>query len=92
MSTVEFHFPESAKGSDSEDDFLRQKNKSKHASDSDSDSDVGSKKSKKTFADTRLFIPQMSQCLARQMCVYQESGSAHLREVHFCHFKVAKFY
>lgn len=38
---------ESAKGSDSEDDFIRQKTKKKPASDSDSDSDVGAKKGKK---------------------------------------------
>lgn len=38
---------ESAKGSDSEDDFLRQKTKAKATSDSDSDSDIGTKKSKK---------------------------------------------
>lgn len=37
---------ESAKGSDSEDDFLRQKSKAKAASDSDSDSDIGRKKRK----------------------------------------------
>lgn len=39
-------FSESAKGSDSEDDFLRQKSKAKAASDSDSDSDIGRKKRK----------------------------------------------
>lgn len=39
-------FLESAKGSDSEDDFLRQKTKLKVATDSDSDSDVGTKNSK----------------------------------------------
>uniref|UniRef100_A0A8C6TXY0 RNA polymerase-associated protein LEO1 n=1 Tax=Neogobius melanostomus TaxID=47308 RepID=A0A8C6TXY0_9GOBI len=40
-------FSESAKGSDSEDDFIRQKSKPKPASDSDSDSDIGGKKRKK---------------------------------------------
>lgn len=39
-----FTFSESPKGSDSEDDFLRQKSKSNMASDSDSDSDIGTKK------------------------------------------------
>lgn len=43
------NFSESAKGSDSEDDFLRLKTKAKAASDSDSDSDIGTKKSKKPW-------------------------------------------
>lgn len=47
ISCCDFIFSESAKGSDSEDDFLRQKTKAKDASDSDSDSDIGRKKSKK---------------------------------------------
>ncbi|XP_024151768.1 RNA polymerase-associated protein LEO1 [Oryzias melastigma] len=42
---------ESPKGSDSEDDFIRQKTKPKLASDSDSDSDIETKKTKKTAAD-----------------------------------------
>ncbi|CAF99832.1 unnamed protein product, partial [Tetraodon nigroviridis] len=42
---------ESAKGSDSEDDFLRQKSKIKVATDSDSDSDIGTKKAKAAAAD-----------------------------------------
>lgn len=47
LSSAVCFFSESAKGSDSEDDFLRQKTKSKVASDSDSDSDIGRKKRKK---------------------------------------------
>lgn len=46
-SVLVYFFSESAKGSDSEDDFLRQKTKAKVASDSDSDSDIGRKKRKK---------------------------------------------
>uniref|UniRef100_A0A3Q0QU41 RNA polymerase-associated protein LEO1 n=1 Tax=Amphilophus citrinellus TaxID=61819 RepID=A0A3Q0QU41_AMPCI len=42
---------ESAKGSDSEDDFIGRKPKAKAASDSDSDSDVETRKPKKTAAD-----------------------------------------
>lgn len=45
--TLLIYVSESAKGSDSEDDFLRQKTKAKATSDSDSDSDVGTKKSEK---------------------------------------------
>lgn len=47
---------ESAKGSDSEDDFLRQKSKPKAASDSDSDSDGGSQKRTKCFSPIRSDI------------------------------------
>lgn len=47
-------FLESAKGSDSEDDFLRQKSKLKVATDSDSDSDVGTKKGKKPHQHQQL--------------------------------------
>lgn len=44
----DFSFPESAKGSDSEDEFIRQKTKPKAASDSDSDSDGEMKKREKS--------------------------------------------
>lgn len=49
-----FPFLESAKGSDSEDDFLRQKTKIKIASDSDSDSDIGTKKGEKPHQHQQL--------------------------------------
>ncbi|XP_058243429.1 RNA polymerase-associated protein LEO1 isoform X1 [Hemibagrus wyckioides] len=45
------HKSGSAKGSDSEDDFVGLKKKKKIASDSDSDSDVGTQRGKKTAAD-----------------------------------------
>lgn len=50
-----FYFSESAKGSDSEDDFLRQKTKAKAASDSDSDSDIGGKKGKRPSGQKYIF-------------------------------------
>lgn len=49
-----FPFLESAKGSDSEDDFLRQKSKTKVATDSDSDSDIGTKKGEKSHQRQQL--------------------------------------
>lgn len=52
----DLYFSESAKGSDSEDDFLRVKSKAKAASDSDSDSDVGTKKGKMPFEQTLLLL------------------------------------
>lgn len=49
-----FSFLESAKGSDSEDDFLRQKSKIKVATDSDSDSDIGTKKGEKPYPHQQM--------------------------------------
>uniref|UniRef100_A0A3P8UGY1 RNA polymerase-associated protein LEO1 n=1 Tax=Amphiprion percula TaxID=161767 RepID=A0A3P8UGY1_AMPPE len=48
---IVIYFSESAKGSDSEDDFIRQKTKAKPASDSDSDSDIGTKKADDLFGE-----------------------------------------
>lgn len=55
-----FPFLESAKGSDSEEDFLRQKSKIKVATDSDSDSDIGTKKGEKPHQHQQLFSIYMS--------------------------------
>ena len=59
---LRFYFSESAKGSDSEDDFIRQKTKAKAASDSDSDSDGDTSNSKKRFASVVCDILIASVC------------------------------
>lgn len=62
-----FHFSESAKGSDSEDDFIRQKTKAKAASDSDSDSDIGTKKSKKLSEQINIFTANVAVLFHRSI-------------------------
>ena len=70
--------PESAKGSDSEDDFLRQKAKKKAASDSDSDSDVGARKCKKNL----IILHQIN---STQLILLELVVAALSRVVHIVH-------
>lgn len=62
-------FSESVKGSDSEDDFLRQKTKAKATSDSDSDSDIGTKKSKKKTIFLRWNNPVLNTCISKLLVI-----------------------